>query len=100
MSTAWLWTPAQLQDALQINAPEALKGVRGLSIDTRTLDAGDLFVAVRDVRDGHDFVEAAFAKGAARLAAPSCSAACATCAASSSRAHVAPFSMASSEVVI
>ena len=65
MSTAWLWTPAQLQDALQINAPEALKGVRGLSIDTRTLDAGDLFVALRDVRDGHDFVEAAFAKGAA-----------------------------------
>ena len=65
MSTAWLWTPAQLQDALGINAPEALTGVRGLSIDTRTLDAGDLFVALRDVRDGHDFVEVAFAKGAA-----------------------------------
>jgi UDP-N-acetylmuramoyl-tripeptide--D-alanyl-D-alanine ligase len=37
----------------------------GVSIDTRTLEPGDLFVALKDVRDGHDFVEAAFAKGAA-----------------------------------
>ncbi len=37
----------------------------GVSIDTRTLQPGDLFVALKDVRDGHDFVAAAFAKGAA-----------------------------------
>ncbi|MCC6863984.1 MAG: UDP-N-acetylmuramoyl-tripeptide--D-alanyl-D-alanine ligase, partial [Rhodobacteraceae bacterium] len=37
----------------------------GVSIDTRTLQAGDLFVALKDVRDGHDFVAAALAKGAA-----------------------------------
>lgn len=37
----------------------------GISIDTRTLQAGDLFVALRDLRDGHDFVAAAFQKGAA-----------------------------------
>ncbi len=37
----------------------------GVSIDTRTLEPGDLFVALKDVRDGHDFVEVAFAKGAA-----------------------------------
>lgn len=37
----------------------------GVSIDTRTLKPGDLFVALTDVRDGHDFVEAALAKGAA-----------------------------------
>ncbi len=36
----------------------------GVSIDTRTIAAGDLFVALRDVRDGHDFVAAALAKGA------------------------------------
>ena len=36
----------------------------GVSIDTRTLQAGDLFVALRDLRDGHDFVAAALAKGA------------------------------------
>ncbi len=37
----------------------------GVSIDTRTLQPGDLFVALRDVRDGHEFVAQALAKGAA-----------------------------------
>ena len=36
----------------------------GFSIDTRTLKAGDIFVALKDQRDGHDFVSSAFAKGA------------------------------------
>jgi UDP-N-acetylmuramoyl-tripeptide--D-alanyl-D-alanine ligase len=38
---------------------------KGVSIDTRSLQPGDLFVALKDVRDGHDFVAAALAKGAA-----------------------------------
>ena len=38
---------------------------RGVSIDTRTLQPGDLFVALKDVRDGHDFVAQALQKGAA-----------------------------------
>ena len=38
--------------------------VDGVSIDTRTLKRGDLFVALKDVRDGHDFVAAALAAGA------------------------------------
>lgn len=37
----------------------------GVSIDTRTLQPGDLFVALRAARDGHDFVAAALAAGAA-----------------------------------
>lgn len=37
----------------------------GVSIDTRTLAPGDMFVALKDVRDGHDFVAAALEKGAA-----------------------------------
>lgn len=37
----------------------------GVSIDTRTLQKGDLFVALTDVRDGHDFVAQALEKGAA-----------------------------------
>lgn len=37
----------------------------GVSIDTRALDPGDLFVALTDVRDGHDFVVQALEKGAA-----------------------------------
>ena len=30
--------------------------VTGVSIDTRTLQSGDLFVALKAARDGHDFV--------------------------------------------
>lgn len=36
----------------------------GLSIDTRTLKPGELFVALSDKRDGHEFLRAAFEKGA------------------------------------
>ncbi|WP_394347401.1 UDP-N-acetylmuramoyl-tripeptide--D-alanyl-D-alanine ligase [Rhodobacter sp. SY28-1] len=37
----------------------------GVSIDSRTIAKGDLFVALKDVRDGHDFVAQALEKGAA-----------------------------------
>ncbi|MEJ0059422.1 MAG: UDP-N-acetylmuramoyl-tripeptide--D-alanyl-D-alanine ligase, partial [Terricaulis sp.] len=36
----------------------------GVSIDTRALEPGDLFVALKDQRDGHDFLAQAFAAGA------------------------------------
>jgi UDP-N-acetylmuramoyl-tripeptide--D-alanyl-D-alanine ligase len=36
-----------------------------VSIDTRTLELGALFVALKDARDGHDFVAEAFKRGAA-----------------------------------
>ena len=36
----------------------------GVSIDTRTLEPGDLFVALKDVRDGHEFVAMALKNGA------------------------------------
>ena len=37
----------------------------GVSIDTRTIQKGDLFVALQAERDGHDFVAQALDKGAA-----------------------------------
>jgi len=37
----------------------------GVSIDTRTLVQGDLFIALQDTRDGHGFVAQALEKGAA-----------------------------------
>jgi UDP-N-acetylmuramoyl-tripeptide--D-alanyl-D-alanine ligase len=37
----------------------------GVSIDSRTIAPGDLFVALKDARDGHDFVADALARGAA-----------------------------------
>lgn len=39
--------------------------ITGVSIDTRSLETGDLFVALRDQRDGHEFVAAGFKAGAA-----------------------------------
>ena len=59
-----LWTSAELRAATGGTlAPEV--AVTGISIDTRTIQPGDLFVALRDARDGHDFVADALAKGAA-----------------------------------
>jgi UDP-N-acetylmuramoyl-tripeptide--D-alanyl-D-alanine ligase len=43
----------------------SLQAITGLSIDTRTLAPGEVFVALKDQRDGHEFVSAAFARGAA-----------------------------------
>jgi UDP-N-acetylmuramoyl-tripeptide--D-alanyl-D-alanine ligase len=38
---------------------------RGISFDSRALVPGEAFLALRDERDGHDFVADAFARGAA-----------------------------------
>jgi UDP-N-acetylmuramoyl-tripeptide--D-alanyl-D-alanine ligase len=59
-----LWTSAELRAATG-GTLAAEVAVDGISIDTRTIQPGDLFVALRDVRDGHDFVADALAKGAA-----------------------------------
>jgi UDP-N-acetylmuramoyl-tripeptide--D-alanyl-D-alanine ligase len=55
-----LWTSVDAEAATLGEAMRAFS-VSGLSIDTRTLKAGDLFVALKgNNRDGHDFVCAAF----------------------------------------
>ena len=58
-----LWTAAE--------AVEATGGtttgdwvVSGLSIDTRSIEAGEMFIALKDQRDGHDFVANALDAGA------------------------------------
>jgi UDP-N-acetylmuramoyl-tripeptide--D-alanyl-D-alanine ligase len=62
-----LWTSLEAEAATLGKASTDF-AVRGLSIDTRTLKEGDLFVALKGERDGHDFVEAAFkAKAGAAL---------------------------------
>lgn len=61
-----LWTFADLVRASGgVADGDAAPGVTGFSIDTRTLQAGDAFVALKDQRDGHDFVSSAFKAGAA-----------------------------------
>ncbi|MBR2311438.1 MAG: UDP-N-acetylmuramoyl-tripeptide--D-alanyl-D-alanine ligase [Oscillospiraceae bacterium] len=44
----------------------------GANIDTRKLEPGQLFVALQGARDGHDFVDAAFEKGAAAVLCTHC----------------------------
>ena len=61
-----LWQWSALLAAAEGEADAAgAREVTGVSIDTRTLQPGDLFVALKDQRDGHEFVGAALAKGAA-----------------------------------
>ena len=60
-----LWTKAEAEAATRGKAQGADWSATGVSIDTRTLQKGDLFVALKDVRDGHDFVADALRKGAA-----------------------------------
>ena len=59
-----LWTAA---DAAQATGGRATSDwtADGVSIDTRTLQPGDLFVALKAARDGHEFVAQALDKGAA-----------------------------------
>ncbi len=59
-----LWTSKAAADATGGHVVEKWE-VSGVSIDTRTLEPGDLFVALKDVRDGHDFVGQALSRGAA-----------------------------------
>ncbi len=58
-----LWTAAEAADATGGRATTDWS-VGGVSIDTRTLHPGDLFVALKAARDGHDFVAQALEKGA------------------------------------
>ncbi|MBY0330827.1 MAG: UDP-N-acetylmuramoyl-tripeptide--D-alanyl-D-alanine ligase, partial [Acetobacteraceae bacterium] len=59
-----LWTAAELRAATGGTLSHDV-AVTGVSIDSRTVGRGDLFVALRDARDGHDFVADALARGAA-----------------------------------
>ncbi|MGR3452483.1 UDP-N-acetylmuramoyl-tripeptide--D-alanyl-D-alanine ligase [Pseudooceanicola sp.] len=59
-----LWTAAEAAEATGGKAQGDWK-VGGVSIDTRTLQPGDLFVALKAARDGHEFVAQALEKGAA-----------------------------------
>ena len=60
-----LWSARDLVEATA-GVMTAEIAASGVSIDTRTLASGDLFVALRgETADGHDFVAEALAKGAA-----------------------------------
>ncbi|WP_300376139.1 UDP-N-acetylmuramoyl-tripeptide--D-alanyl-D-alanine ligase [Henriciella sp.] len=58
-----LWTSEEIAAATGGHVTTPFEAT-GVSIDTRSLEAGDLFVALKDVRDGHEFVPGAFEAGA------------------------------------
>jgi UDP-N-acetylmuramoyl-tripeptide--D-alanyl-D-alanine ligase len=62
------WTVAEVASALGVPAPAAgdsMARLAGVSIDSRTIKPGELFIAIRGPRhDGHTFVAAALAAGA------------------------------------
>nr|WP_262296594.1 UDP-N-acetylmuramoylalanyl-D-glutamyl-2,6-diaminopimelate--D-alanyl-D-alanine ligase [Microvirga sp. HBU67692] len=60
-----LWTSDEIAAATGARIGAGFAQGTGASIDTRTLEPGDLYFAIRgDVHDGHDFVPAALEKGA------------------------------------
>ncbi len=63
------WTVVQVAEALGVPVPaglDAVAGVAGVSIDSRSVQRGELFIAIRGPRhDGHGFVAGALAGGAA-----------------------------------
>ncbi|MFT8246264.1 UDP-N-acetylmuramoyl-tripeptide--D-alanyl-D-alanine ligase [Roseomonas sp. BN140053] len=62
--TAPLWTAAALRAATEGTLPDGVS-VSGVALDSRAVRPGELFVALRDARDGHDFVADALGRGAA-----------------------------------
>ena len=66
MANAPLWTAQELESATlgKLHGTVTLP-INEVSIDTRTIKPGDLFVAIKGgVHDGHDFVEKALQSGA------------------------------------
>jgi UDP-N-acetylmuramoyl-tripeptide--D-alanyl-D-alanine ligase len=64
-----LWTADEIVAAVGGRLVGASFAATGVSIDTRTLEPGDLFVALAGERDGHEFIGAAMARGAAGVLA-------------------------------
>jgi UDP-N-acetylmuramoyl-tripeptide--D-alanyl-D-alanine ligase len=62
---ASLWSSVEIEAATGGRLEGPAFDVQGLSIDSRAIEPGDLFVALAGERDGNDFIDAALAKGAA-----------------------------------
>ena len=63
-----LWTAAEIAAATGGTATADF-AANGVSIDSRSIEPGDLFVALAGARDGHEFAAQAIADGAAGILA-------------------------------
>lgn len=61
----WRWEELAKAAGGRIEGQPQGAGITGLGIDSRSIGRGDLFVALKDRRDGHDFVADAALAGAA-----------------------------------
>ena len=64
-----LWTSTEIEAATGGRLDGPSFAVTGVSIDSRSIEPGDLFVALAGERDGHAFIDAALARGAAGVLA-------------------------------
>ncbi len=72
MALPTLWTAGDVAQAVGASQPGAWQAT-GVSIDSRTLVAGDLFIALSGPNfDGHDYVASAFKRGAAAAVVTRC----------------------------
>ncbi|MDO8902462.1 MAG: UDP-N-acetylmuramoyl-tripeptide--D-alanyl-D-alanine ligase [Phenylobacterium sp.] len=60
-----LWTAYEIAKAVGGQVIGGDFAVSGLSIDSRSVDPGDLFIALAGARDGHEFIPQALSQGAA-----------------------------------
>ena len=63
--SAPLWTSAEIVHAVGGRLQGEAFAVTGVAIDSRSVEPGDLFVALAGARDGHDFIDGALTQGAA-----------------------------------
>src|SRR5690554_915741 len=59
-----LWTSAEIEQATGGRLSREGFEASGITYDSREVGPGDLFVALKGARDGHDFAASAFAAGA------------------------------------
>ena len=60
-----LWSADELEAVTDGRAVGSIPDCTGITFDSRSVEAGELFVALQGARDGHDFVPGAFQRGAA-----------------------------------
>ena len=64
------WHGSDIQEILQGNAGSVAWQASGISIDSRTIKAGEVFIALRgDFFDGHDYISQALDNGASAIIA-------------------------------
>jgi len=64
-----LWTSAAIEAATGGRLEGPAFAAHGVSIDSRSIEPGDLFIALAGARDGHDFIPMALEQGAAGVLA-------------------------------